>query len=369
MSFAERMLATQPPRAAIAGVVRGRQALRRLRARTSPASAELLERTFALAEVRCLGIAAELDIAAHLARSPMSAADLAAAIGTDDDATERMLQLLAATGYFRLDRSGRWRNTRLSSVLRDEHPLSMRQWARYFGGRDMFRIWAAADTAVLTGASATTEAMGHEFFTWITEIDPAAGDRFDGAMREGSRMIGLTFAATVELDDATTIADVGGGTGQLLATTLRRHPRLQGILFELPAILAKSGPVLETAGVADRVELQAGSFFDSAPAADRLVLSAVIHDWNDDAATTILRRCREALPPGGRVLVVEAVLRPGKPPLLERHTDMQMLVLTGSGRERTDEQFRALFAAADLVVARTYTLATLHKVYELSAGP
>ena len=60
------------------------------------------------------------------------------------------------------------------------------------------------------------------------------------------------------------------------------------------------------------------------------------------------------------------VLDPDAPPLLARHTDLLMLVLTGAGRERTNEHFRALFEKADLAVVRTYELATLHTAYELT---
>lgn len=332
-----------------------------------PANAAMIERTFALIEVRALGIAAELDLAGLVETRPRTSADLAEATGTDPDALERLLELLASTGCFRRSRDGRWRNTRISSTLRSDDPSSVRGWAQFFGGRDHFRIWAEADHAIATGGSATRAATGQEFFEWAHEGDPEFGRRFDAAMRDGSNGVARSFAAIVDLDGARTVCDVGGGTGTLLAVLLARHPRLRGVLFDLPEVVGRASDVLERAGVDDRVEVVAGSFFEPVPGADRIVLVSIVHDWDDGHAREILRRCRAALPPAGRLLVVEPVLDPARPPFIERHTDLLMLVLTGAGRERTGDQLRALFADAGLRVTRTWLLATMQTVFELEA--
>lgn len=370
----EWMAATRAPTPLVHGLLRARRGLRRARSRLGPTAADVIERTLAVAEVRALGIAAELDLAALVHERPRSTAELAEATGTDPDALERLLELLAATGCFaRAGRGGAgpWKNTRTSDVLRGDHPQSMRSWARFFGGGDHLRIWAAADASIRTGASATEAATGRPFFDWLAAA-PDQGRLFDGAMQEASRFVAEGVAATVELPVGARICDVGGGTGALLARLLAEDPRAQGVLFDLPEVVARAGPVLDAAGVAERVERVGGSFFEEVPAgADRYVLLSVVHDWADEPAATILGRCREAAVanPGARVVVVDQVLDPSRPPLGERHSDLLMLVLSGSGRERSDEAFGRLFATAGLEVTRQWDLPSLHRAYELAPSP
>jgi hypothetical protein len=368
MSLVDKLSTVRLPGPMVRAFLWLRHALRVARRWLTPVNADVIERTLALAEARGLGIAAELDLAERLAPGPVSSAELAFAAGVDADACERLLLLLATAGYFRRDRQGRWHNTRLSEALRASHPLSARQWARFFGGADHFRIWAHADAAVRSGQSATRAATGHEFFDWITRVDPQAGERFAGAMLDGSRFVAQAFESTVDLEGAATFCDVGGGTGRLLLHLLSRRPAMRGVLFDLPEVVAGASEVL--GGVAGRVEIIGGSFFERVPAGlDRYLLLSVLHDWNDERAAAILAACRAALTPAGRLLVVEQVVEPRRAPLFERHSDVLMLVLSGSGRERTDGEFRRLFAAAGLEATRTWRLATLQQVYELIPAP
>jgi hypothetical protein len=368
-SLVERMSTHPVPRPLMHAFLWVRQALRRCRSWLTPANADLIERTFAIAEARALGIAAELDLAERLAGGPLLAGALAAATGVEPNALERLLQVLATAGYFRQDRAGRWRNTRLSEVLRSAHPLSVRAWARFFGGGEHFRIWGQADAAIRSGQSATRALTGHDFFEWSTRVAPEAGRLFDAAMLDGSRFVGPSFARSVDLHGVASLCDVGGGTGRLLAEVLSAKSSMRGVLFDLPEVVAGAASVLEAAGVAERVEVVGGSFFERVPPGlDRYVLTSVVHDWGDAQATAILRSCRDALAASSRVLVVEQVLEPGRAPLFERHSDLLMLVLAGSGRERTDAEFRRLFSGAGLSVTRTFTLATLQRVYELAAA-
>lgn len=366
MGLMDRMETRPPPALALRAVLRARSALRRSRESMLPEHVAMLERTFAVIEVRALGIAAELDLAELVEARPRTSAELAAELDADADAVERLLCLLGATGCFRADAEGRWSNTKLSSVLRDAHPSSMRGWARFFAGADHFRIWADADRSIATGESATRAVTGHNFFEWAHETGIDAGERFDDAMRDGSRLVARSFVEVVDLDGATTICDVGGGTGALLGAVLEQNPAMRGVLFDLPAVVAR-GDALDQPGIVDRIEIVGGSFFEAVPRADRIVLVSIVHDWDDERAVEILRTCRESLPEDGRLLVVEPTLDPTRPPLIERHTDLLMLVLTGAGRERTRADFDRLFSASELRVTRTWLLATMQTVYELEA--
>src|SRR5947209_9761103 len=211
------------------GLVRGRRGLRAMRARLGPVNGEVIDRTLAIVEIRAVGLAAELDLAEHVARRGLTSQELADVAEVDSDALDRLLHLLASTGWFHQRRDGTWTNTRLSKSLRAQHPLSMRDWARFFGGGELFRIFAGADVSRRTGDSATTAVMGRPFFEWTAD-DREAGARFDGAMRDASRFLGEALTATVPVPDGATICDVGGGTGRLVAALLASHPDRRGIL-------------------------------------------------------------------------------------------------------------------------------------------
>jgi SAM-dependent methyltransferase len=360
-----------PPAPALRALLALGRWLRQAREGLLPPQAVVVERTLALLEIRALGVAAELDVARLVGERPRTTADLAAATATDPDALDRVLALLAATGCFRRGRDGRWHNTRLSAALCDDHEYAMRGWARFFAGGRVLRIIAEADSAVATGGSATSAATGMGFFEWAHEGDPEFGRSFDAAMRDASASVARSLSAVVDLDGVRTVCDVGGGTGMLLATLLAEHPALHGILFDLPAVVERAAPLLSGAaepGVADRVRIVGGSFFDRLPAADRLVLVSVVHDWDDDRAVDILRSCRAALPDGGRVLLVETVRDPDRPGFIDRHTDLLMLLLTGAGRERTAAELERLWQAAGLRSIRTWRLVTMQTVFELAAA-
>lgn len=149
------------------------------------------------------------------------------------------------------------------------------------------------------------------------------------------------------------LVDVGGGRGVLLATILRAAPALVGTLVDREAVIPMAHQHLETAGVADRVELVAGDFLAALPAgADAYVLSRVLHDWDDDDAARILTACRRAMTATSRLLVVEAVLpeRARDAPAAIR-MDLHMLLLFGA-RERSEAEFRHLLGAAGLEVGQ-----------------
>lgn len=358
----DRLATRPPPGPVLNGLLRFRRRLRRMRERPLPAHAVIIDRSFVLIECAAIGIAAELDLAEHVQRGKHTTEDLARATGTDPDALARLMEVLVAIDVFARRRDGTWRQTRLSEILRDDHPSSMRGWARFFGGPDMFRIWTEGAHSIRTGQSATAAATGHEFFEYLHEVAPGAGERFDAAMRDGSRAVAQSFAEIVALDGVQTICDVGGGTGMLVRSVLDRHPGMRGVVFDLPEVIARAH---SAPGEDDRVDFVAGSFFDRVPSADRIVLVSIVHDWDDERASAILAKCRDALPGGGRVLVVESTLDPSRPPFIERSSDLLMLVITGAGRERTREDFERLFATAGLRVETTSLLASLQTVYEL----
>ena len=153
------------------------------------------------------------------------------------------------------------------------------------------------------------------------------------------------------------IVDVGGGHGLLLARILFANPRLCGVLYDLPTVVAGAS-ALRQEPISQRCEIIGGDFFKGVPAgADVYLLKGIIHDWNDEAALKILKNCRRAIHPDGRLLVVEAVLTRSTDPATAL-MDMLMMVLT-SGRERTESEFRSLLQEASFSMAQVIRSASV----------
>ena len=330
-----------------------------------PAEVTLLERSLGVADTKALAVAADLGVADALGRGSSTAAELAASLAVDADALDRLLRFLVGRGIFGRARDGRYRNNKASMLLRTGDEGSVRAWARFFGADWHVAIWNRLDHAVATGDSAAVAALGNEFWDHLTNVDPEAGQVFDDAMEAVSRVQQAIVATKYDWPTSARVCDVGGGTGTLLAAILAANPECSGVLFDLPAVVAKSGPVLDRAGVQGRVEVIGGSFFDSVPAGcDRYVLQSIVHDWDDDSCVRFLGVCRDALAPGGRVLVLEQTMPPHDGDHIVKAIDLEMLVDTGKGRERTKEQFSALFARAGLRVRKVVPIA-ITSLYEL----
>jgi hypothetical protein len=342
-----------------------RNGVARFHRRMAPTEVALLERSLGIVDTKALAVVADLGVADGLADGPLDAPQLAAALDVDADALGRVLRFLVGRGVFASDRRGRFRNNGASRLLRTDHDDSVRDWVRFFGADWHVAIWNRLDHSVRTGESAAEAALGHPFWEHLSRVDPDAGSVFDAAMESTSRLQLEVIARKYDWPANGRICDVGGGTGTVLAGILAQHPGLAGVLFDLPEVVAKAGPLLERAGVASRVEVVGGDFFESVPGGcDRYVLQAIVHDWDDESCVRILTKCREALAPGGRILVIEGELPTHDGDHLLKLVDLEMLVDTGKGRERTRSAMDELVASAGLRV-RNRTPIALSTLYEL----
>jgi hypothetical protein len=341
-----------------------RNGLARLRRGLVPPEVGLVELALGVIDTKALQVAAELDVAARLADGPRSAAELAAQCDADADALERILRYLVGKGVFARTREGRFRNNKRSRLLCDG-PASMRPWARFFGAEWHVAGWNRLDHSARTGDAGAEAALGVPFWEHLTKVDPEAGATFDAAMEAASSLQTQVVARKYNWRPCERICDIGGGTGTLLSGILAAQPHLQGVLFDLPAVVARARPILERAAVVDRVEVVGGDFFEAVPAGcDRYLLQAIVHDWDDESCVRFLSTCRDAMAPGGRILVLEAPMPEHDGDHFVKALDLEMLVDTGAGRERTRTEYEALFARADLRVRKVVPIA-LTSLFEL----
>ena len=145
---------------------------------------------------------------------------------------------------------------------------------------------------------------------------------------------------------------ISGAHGVLLAGVPRANPDARGILFDLPHVIATAEDVIAAEGLSEQCELVSGDFFEAVPeGADLHLLKQIVHDWDDEGATRLLRNCHRALSPGGKLLLVEMVIPPDNQPSPAQAMDLNMLVMLG-GRERTEEEYQRLLQEAGFRLER-----------------
>jgi hypothetical protein len=332
-----------------AGIVRASLAAPEPTAEERAAAAAMLQLIGGLHISRALYAVAELGIADGLAGGPMSSAKLARATGTHEPSLYRVPRTFSLTI--------------LGDRLRTGVPASVRSWAMLSDVVGLEAFWPIIET-VRTGQSGVKIRTGLKPFEHLHR-DPERAARFHATMSERTAAFAPSVAAGYDFAGLHTVADIGGGQGILLAAILRAHPHLHGIMFDLPEVAGGAAGVLEAAGVADRCDIVTGDFFQSVPSgADAYVMANVLHDWDDSQSVGLLARCRQAMAPGGRVLIVERLI-PDDPvaavPVLV--SDINMLVVTG-GKERTNAEYGELLAAAGLSQGRILPVGSPYGIIE-----
>lgn len=305
--------------------------------------------------------AAELGVADALADGPQRAGDLAEAVHAHPRTLFRLLRACTELGLFERSDDDRFSLTETGQALRSDSTMSMRNFARWVGLPADRHTWSGLADSVRSGTSAFAAVHGETVWDFLRDQSRTA-QIFNDAMTEASRQLIAPVVAAYDFGQHECIVDVAGGQGALLAAILSNNPRSRGVLYDLPEVVENAATALDHAGVADRVDVTGGDIFADLPAgADAYLLSNVIHDWDDEHSRRILRRCREAVPAHGKVLLVEAVMPDGtgQNPTVAL-MDLNMLVLC-DGAQRTQSEFDDLLSAAGLRLARVVP-AGLHSV-------
>jgi len=309
--------------------------------------------------VSCL---AQLGIPDLVEMAPRSAQELASQIGADPQALYRLMRATASVGVLSEGPDGKFSQTPMSTVLRSKSTPSLRSFAIMTGREWHGRGWAHLEHCVRTGKQAMEQIYGVPIFDYLKQ-HPEEARIFNDAMSDLSTIDGPAVAEAYNFDGIRSIVDVGGGHGLLLATILQRNPHLQGTLYEMPHVLegARSGPLKP---LMERCTLASGDMFSSVPVdADAYIMKHIIHDWPDDRCVQLLKACRKGVHPGGKLLVVDCVIQPGNDFSPGKFLDLQMLIFP-SGCERTEKQFRDLFAAAGWRLSRIIPTAAPDSVVE-----
>jgi SAM-dependent methyltransferase len=320
-------------------------------------------RLWALADLltpMALRVAATLRLADHIADGDTTVEALAGRTGADADALGRVVNHLVGAGVLARDGAGELSLTGgLGEELREAGAWLDIEGAIGRADLSAFHLLAT----VRGGEPAYPLAYGRAYWEDLA-AQPRLSASFDALMRARLRTEGPQVAAAYDWGAHAHVVDVGGGDGTLLAAILAAHPAVRGTLVELAGPAAAAARTLER--FAGRCEIVTGSFFDPLPAgADAYGLSGVLHDWDDERAPAILRRCAEAAGPGGRVLVIEEGPTDAA---IRTEGDLRMLLYTG-GRERSPGDFETLAAEAGLRVGSTRPVTAVRTLIELVRRP
>ncbi len=328
-----------------------------------PPHVQLIQMGVAIWQARAVYAAAELGIADLLAEGPRELEEIACRTGTHVQSLSRLMRALASCAIVEAIRPGLFATTTLGAALRDSAPGAARATILTIAGSWQWKAWDQFLHALRTGQSGVRAAFGRDLFEFLAD-EPVHSARFNDAMVGMHGAVASAVVAAYDFSRFRSIVDVGGGKGALLAEILKAHPQMNAVLLDLPETERHARDYIAAAGLVGRCTFHAGDFFRHLPSGhDAYVMAHVLHDWSDDDAVEILRKCREAVSVEGRLLIVEAVLPDGNTPHHGKLMDLLMLTVTG-GVERSQSEFGQILVKSGFTLARVYSTTTHQSVIE-----
>lgn len=330
----------------------------------APPEAVLTQMLLGSLASQALYVAAKLGIADLLVDGPKRVEELATATATDAPSLYRVLRALASMGVFEEEDNQVFALTPTAEALRSDVPNSLRDVTIFWGEDWHWEVWGKTLYSVKTGKSAWAQIHGEEVFDYFAKNQEAARI-FDRAMSSFSSVATKAVVEAYDFSGIGKLVDIAGGHGRLLNGVLEANPSMRGVLFDLEHVIESAR---QTATVSDRCEYATGDFFASVPAGgDAYMMKHIIHDWDDERAITILKNIKDAMNPGGRVLVVESVIADGNNQDFGKLLDIEMLVSPG-GKERTAAEYEELFRQAGLRLTRIVPTKSPYSVIEAVAA-
>ena len=353
-----------PPYKVIDTVNRIRSGVSKLNQKMVPAPVALMEMITGSWLTQAISVVAKLGVADHIDDRSVTSAELASKVGAHPDSLYRVLRALTNVGLFQEEEDQAFALTPLGRCLRTDHPQSMRFMA-IFQGQVNWSNWGALEHCVRTGGDAVRHVHGESGFEYLTK-NPEKAEIFDRAMTNVSKMELDSILAAYDFSEFNTLADVGGGHGQLLGAVLGLNPSMKGMLYDLPHVIDGAVTAMKSVGLESRVDFQRGSFFESVPGgADAYMMKHIIHDWSDSESVQILKNIRAKIPNHGKLLLIEAIIPERNVPHVAKFLDLEMLVVT-TGKERTTTGFRELLAKAGFKLDRVVPTISMANVIEAS---
>ncbi|MCV7376926.1 methyltransferase [Mycolicibacterium arabiense] len=288
----------------------------------------------------------ELSIADHLADGPRSTDEIAERTGAEPVVVARLLRTGIVYGLIEVDADGRHHGTPLTETLQSSAPRSLRGMALGATNNSHWTPWSGLPGAARTGQCQSEAKLGMPSFDYLAQ-NPVEAEEFTAYMESLTGLWAIDLARVIDTEGVGLAIDVGGANGALLRELRVANPGLRGVVFDRPDVATAVAPVVAESGESDHIQVIGGDFFEGVPAGDLYLLKFILHDWDDDRCVQILSRCREAMRPGARVVIIEMIVGESNDPGVAALMDLNMLVVTG-GRERSITEYDELLKRAGL---------------------
>lgn len=315
---------------------------------------------------RMLRVAADLRLADRIpSAQPRTVVELADACGVRALPLARLLRALASVGVFRMSAAGDVSHSPMSHLLRTDAPHSLHYAARFWTARGSWRAWEDLDAALVDEVP-HERAWNAGRFEYL-RLHPDEARVFDEFMARFPDHRHQAVADAYDFSSATLVVDIGGGNGEALRRILGRDPQARGLVFDRADVVAR---IPESARMDGRIRVEGGDLLERVPAGgDIYVIMRVLHDFADADCRRILRNCRAAMGRQARILICEQLLDPDPAhgDAASYLVDMQMMAMFGSGRERSEPEFRDLLRDSGLALQRV--IATASPVCIVEAAP
>lgn len=315
-----------------------------------PPPMRLRELVFGAACAAAVRAAARLGVADALEETPMSVEDLAAAVKAQPRTLRRLLRALSCQGVFMEHPDGTIAHTEMSRLLREDDPHSLRYIALWCTEPWTWNVWPKLDEAVRSGRNVFEDVYDREFFEYLNEEAPESAYVFNRAMTTSSEQSARDVANLLDLRNVSSVADIGGGQGQVVASLLEKHPKMHGTLLDLPGVVENADPRLRSGGsLAERVRIVAGDCREDIPVQADVYIIKNILEWDDESTRRALANVRKAARPGARVVVIENLV--DDTPSMKFTTSMDLLLLLNvGGAKHTQKSMVERLTDAGLVI-------------------
>jgi demethylspheroidene O-methyltransferase len=299
-----------------------------------------------------------LRVFAILSEAPRSTERLAPLLSLSPEATERLMAAAASLQLTARRSDGAWTLGQLGAAMIGNDGI-----AAMVEHHAMLYADLADPVAMLRrprGGNALSDYWAYSGAEQPGDVSPDRIRDYTALMAASQPMVAEEVLATYRFDRHRRVLDVGGGNGAFLRAVAAEAPRLDLMLFDLPAVAEEARARFAAAGLGARASVHGGDFTQDAlpQGADLITLVRVLHDHDDDVALGLLRRIRAALPPGGRLLLAEPMAgTSGAEPMGEAYFGFYLLAM-GRGRPRTPEEIRTMIAAAGFAESRLLSTPT-----------
>jgi ubiquinone/menaquinone biosynthesis C-methylase UbiE len=340
-----------PPVWFVSVISRFRFFLKKLYYRFTPPNMAVFEKSQGFWLAKALGVACELNLAEIIGDGETEVKDIARQAGADHQALYRLMRALAGECVFKETKPGFFKNTKLSYALR-EAPGNPKYMILHQLNDTNWTLVNELTNSVRTGKNSAHKIFGTDAFTHL-EKSPEKNELYNKAMTATIGLLNNAVVSAYSFKGIDTLADIGGGEGTFLFKLLERNSDLKGILFDLPHVVETAGKLAEEYGVKDRVDIIPGNFFDTdIPVADAYLLKNILHIFDDETCVRLLKKIGRVIPEDGKILILETVIQPDNKPHFGKMFDLEMLLGTENGKERTEKEYEKLFEQAGFKISR-----------------